>query len=361
MLKRAARSGFTLIELIIAVAIGVFVVGAIYNVFTNQTKQLLYQDIQMEMHQNLRLATDVLTRTSRMAGYGTSGRTYGLLGYTNGAASGDAPMPAIVSYNSAGPNGSDAITLVTMEPGLTMNTSSRTAPDCSTTTLSFEPTAFNNAARLAALQAGETIMCLDYAAVGEYRSYLWQITAVDATAGEVYVSSNQSAFVDFDGLCGGNLPLVMTCSRAEVATFYIDADGTDGVGAGSAEHPVLMMDLDFSSPDANDVPVVDHIEDMQIEYCLRSPIGGTNCTAAADWVNSIDDYNNSIESDDPDDVYMIRVSFVVKSGRDDPQKMRMSARPALADNSAGSTEDYYFRQTLSTEVMVRNMRLQNMQ
>ncbi|HNH47537.1 MAG TPA: hypothetical protein PKY30_10890, partial [Myxococcota bacterium] len=74
----------------------------------------------------------------------------------------------------------------------------------------------------------------------------------------------------------------------------------------------------------------------------------------------IDDYNNSVESDDPDDVYMIRVSFVVKSGREDPQKMRMSARPALADNGAGGTEDYYFRQTLSTEVMVRNMRLQNM-
>jgi prepilin-type N-terminal cleavage/methylation domain-containing protein len=335
MMRR--QHGFTLIELMIAMALGIFVVGAIFGVFSNQTKQLVYQDLQMEMHQSLRLATDSVSRTARMGGYGTDGQTLGILGFAGGSASTAQAMPAIISYDGTGPNGSDAITVVTMDPGLSMYTNFSMPADCSSNRLPFNTTVFDNDAKLAQFSAGEMVMCMDYAPIGGYTSYIWQISSVDTNNGELVV-----------------------CSRAEVATFYIDNDDTDGIGAGSSSNPVLMMDLDFNAPGANDVPVVDNIEDMQFEYCLRSTIGATTCDTTAAWVNTIDDYNDNNNANDPDDVYMIRASFIVRSSREDPQDLYAGSRPALANNTAGSGTDHYFRQAQSTEVTVRNMRLLNL-
>jgi prepilin-type N-terminal cleavage/methylation domain-containing protein len=340
------RRGFSLVELMIALAIGMFVVAALYNLFTGQVRQFIYQDLQMEMHQSMRLALDMTARTARLAGYGTSGTTLGVFG---SGGSQDNALPAIISYNGTGPNGSDAITLVTMDPSLVMNTAATFPPSCGTTTLTFDPAELHNASRLAQYHSGELVMCYDYAAIGGFRSFLWPITAdADAALGEITISSG-SGYLDFDTECNvtDNLPKRMSCSRAEVVTFYIDADDTDGYGAGSADHPVLMMDLDFESPDADDVPLVDNVEDMQITYCLAS----SDCSDAASWVNTI-------ATDEADDVYMIRISFVVRSSREDLGRMHPGQRPALEDNGASSSTDHYFRQVLSTEVTVRNMRIQ---
>ncbi len=358
-LRRPLRRGFTLVELLIAIAIGVFVVGAIYNVFAAQTKQLIYQDLQMEMHQNLRLALDVVSRSARMAGYGTGGAAWGPLGFQGATGSNNYALPAIISYNGTGPNGSDALTIVSMDPGLSMNTNFTSPETCAVTSLSFDPGIFSQQAKLSQIQPGEMIMCMDYAVIGGYVSYLWEVNSVNASTGIVNVASNVGNYTDFDEHCASNVPMVMVCSRALITTFYIDADDTDGIGAGSPTHPVLMMDLDFESPDNDDIPLVDNIEDMQIQYCLRSAIGGTDCTVATAWVNSIDDGSDGDPGNDADDVYMIRTSFVVRSSRIDLQKMRGSTRPALADNTGGSA-DNYFREWLSTEVTVRNMRLINL-
>jgi prepilin-type N-terminal cleavage/methylation domain-containing protein len=359
-LQRSWKRGFTLIELMIAIAIGVFVVGAIFRVFTQQTKQLVYQDLQMEMHQNMRMALDVVSRTARMGGFGTGGQTWGALGYTGGGGDVSAELPASISYDGTGPNGSDAITIVTMDSGMTMSTNPASPPSCDTTELEFEPSVFNNDKKLAQLSAGELIMCLDYTPIDGYKSYLWQISGVDSSTGIVSVAQNSGTYTDYDSQCTDNLPLVMVCSRAEVATFYIDADDSDGVGAGSKSHPVLMMDLDFEAPDDDDVPLVDNIEDMQIKYCLRSTVGSTSCDTESAWVDTIDDYSGGDSSSNPDDVYMIRFSFVVRSSREDPQNLFAGQRPEFGNNPASSETDSYFRITNSTEVTVRNMRLLNL-
>lgn len=344
------RRGFSLLELMFALAIGLFVVAALYNLFTNQVRQFVYQDLQMEMHQSMRLALDMTGRTARLAGYGTGSTTVGAFG---SGGSQDNALPAIIAYNGTGANGSDAITLVTMDPSLVINTSSPTPPACGTTTLTFDPSELHNAARLAQYHSGELLMCYDYASIGGFRSFLWPITAdADATLGEITIGSG-SSYLDYDSECNvsDNLPKRMSCSRAEVVTFYIDADDSDGFGAGSAAHPVLMMDLDFESPDADDVPLVDNVEDMQVAYCLQSSAGGTDCSDTSAWVNTI-------ATDEADNVYMIRLSFVVRSSREDPARIHPGQRPSLEDNGAGSSTDHYFRQVLSTEVTVRNMRIQ---
>ena len=168
------RRGFTLIELMFAIAIGAVVVTGLYQLFRLQMKQFVYQDLQMEMHQNGRMGLDIVSRTARMAGYGTSGETWGVFG--SGGSSGNA-MPAVVSYDGTGPNGSDAVTLVSMDPALVINTNATVPPSCDTGTLSFDASALHNAARLAQYQSGELVMCYDYAGIGGYKSFLWSLTA----------------------------------------------------------------------------------------------------------------------------------------------------------------------------------------
>jgi len=63
------RCGFTLIELIIAMAIGLLILGASYRVFEAQNKILKNQEQIVELQQNVRAAMDMLTREVRMAGY----------------------------------------------------------------------------------------------------------------------------------------------------------------------------------------------------------------------------------------------------------------------------------------------------
>lgn len=344
-----SRAAFTLIELMVAVAIGAFIVAAVYNLFALQMKQFVQQDLQMEMHQNARMALDVLSRTSRMAGYGTSGETWGAFG-TGGNQNNT--LPAVIAYDGAGPNGSDAITLVSMDPSLVMSTNDAQPQPCNTTTLNFDPTDLHNAARLAQLRDGELLMCLDYAGIGGYRSFLWPIASVAASgSGQISVSDG-TVYSDFANDCGGteNLPLVLTCSRAEVATFYIDADDSDGLGPGSADRPVLMMDLDFESPDADDVPVVENIEDLQIAYCLDNG-AATDCSVATAWVHTITDAQ-------VDNLYMIRISLVVRSSREEPNRVSTSSRPELENNPASTVVDHYYRQVISTEVVIRNLRMQ---
>ena len=61
--------GFTLVELMIAMAVGMIVLGAVYALFTVQSKHLANQEQLAELHQNARVAMDIMVRDISMAGY----------------------------------------------------------------------------------------------------------------------------------------------------------------------------------------------------------------------------------------------------------------------------------------------------
>ncbi len=357
-MRVSTRRGFTLLEVMIAVAIGMVVVAGLYGLFNNQLKAFVYQDLQMEMHQNARLSLDVLSRTARQAGMGTSGVTVGEFGYGSSA---DNVLPAIISYDGTGPNGSDAVTFVSMDPDLVMMTEAGIVAQCGTTDLTFEMGVLYNSTRIAQYRVGEMVMCYDYASAGGYRSFLWQIAdSGNATTGLLAVEE-ASGFADYSASCPSdeNLPASMVCSRAEVATFYIDADD-DGVGAGTPEHPVLMMDLDFESPDADDIPLVDNVEDLQVQYCFHGDSCETDPTGGS-WNESIDNGSDGSDANDADDVFMMRFSVIVRSAREDLNHIFPGVRIDLANNTGNtSVTDNYYRQVNVTDVTVRNMRMQQM-
>lgn len=61
--------GFTLIELMIAMAVGMVVLGAVYALVNVQSKQLQNNEQIAELHQNARMALEMMVREISMAGY----------------------------------------------------------------------------------------------------------------------------------------------------------------------------------------------------------------------------------------------------------------------------------------------------
>ncbi|MCK4533918.1 MAG: prepilin-type N-terminal cleavage/methylation domain-containing protein [Syntrophobacterales bacterium] len=71
--SRKSDAGFTIIELLIAMAVGLAVLGATYSIFILHSKTFGNQEQIAEMQQNVRAAMDFMTREIRMAGYDYTG------------------------------------------------------------------------------------------------------------------------------------------------------------------------------------------------------------------------------------------------------------------------------------------------
>ena len=347
---RRPRGGFTLFEMMVAVALSVFIVTGLYGLFTVQSRQFLLQDARMAMHQNVRFATDIITRSGRIAGYGSGGGSNGVFGWDGSTLADGNVMPAIVTYNNWSGGGHDAITFMYADPSLEMASTPLVVEPCATETVSFDMTTRNYSSLITSYAAGEVLMCWDLANQQGVISYLWQSAGEgNATTGEIGVVNNSGTYSDYDTVCptSENLPPTLSCSKGHIITFYID-DAADGVGPGSEEHPVLMMDLNMDWPDTDDVPLVDDIEDLQFAYCL----GNTNCGATASWVNDRD-----LTAAEGQDVWMVRLSIVAHSPRLDPQNVYTATRPMLEDHEPGTDTDRYYREVLTTMVTPRNMRM----
>ncbi|OPY11069.1 MAG: hypothetical protein A4E66_01437 [Syntrophus sp. PtaB.Bin001] len=74
-LRKNKSLGFTLVELMISMLVGLIVLYASYDLFIMQNRTLSNQDQIVEMQQNARAAIDMLTREIRMAGYNPAAMT----------------------------------------------------------------------------------------------------------------------------------------------------------------------------------------------------------------------------------------------------------------------------------------------
>ena len=75
MTKNNNNKGFTLIEILVALALSGIVLTAIYTAYQSQHKTYIAQEAVAEMQQNLRAGMYLLTQEIRMAGYDPRGTT----------------------------------------------------------------------------------------------------------------------------------------------------------------------------------------------------------------------------------------------------------------------------------------------
>jgi type IV pilus assembly protein PilW len=81
-LKEPKTGGFTLVELMVTLAIGMVVMAAVTTTFISQTRFYSAQEQINEMEQNARGALDVITRELKMAGYKPTGLALTGIGYS---------------------------------------------------------------------------------------------------------------------------------------------------------------------------------------------------------------------------------------------------------------------------------------
>jgi len=67
------RAGFTLIEMMVSITIGMVVIAGVTGTFTAQTRQNKAEEMISQMHQNVRGAVDMIDRELMQAGYKASG------------------------------------------------------------------------------------------------------------------------------------------------------------------------------------------------------------------------------------------------------------------------------------------------
>ncbi len=85
------KCGFTLVELMLVIAISSIVAGAVYSAYISQNRTYIAQENVAEIQQNVRTAIDMLSRDIRMAGYDSSGsKNFGFVNtadtdFSNGA------------------------------------------------------------------------------------------------------------------------------------------------------------------------------------------------------------------------------------------------------------------------------------
>jgi prepilin-type N-terminal cleavage/methylation domain-containing protein len=78
------ENGFTLVELLIAITIGLIVLGVLVSTFIIQRKTYDVQEQLAEMVQSARATMDIITREALMAGFNPSGAAFNGIPYSAG-------------------------------------------------------------------------------------------------------------------------------------------------------------------------------------------------------------------------------------------------------------------------------------
>ncbi len=71
--KMRGGKGISLVEIIVALAVGLVLLASLYSLFAMQGRSLKIQEQVAELHQNTRAGIDMMAREIRMAGYNPSG------------------------------------------------------------------------------------------------------------------------------------------------------------------------------------------------------------------------------------------------------------------------------------------------
>lgn len=345
---RRSDRGVTLLELIVAMAASVAVASSVYAVMITQGRTYDMQEGMTKLQQSMRLAMDFMTRNISLAGYGTRG--FALTSISLGVTG---SLPAVRVYEG-GSGATDAIQVVYADPSKLAMTAWATNQACSSTSLKFQ-----NASEVLYFQDYDYLLCFDIADMNSVKSFLLKKTALDNSTGVVTVSAptDNPAFSGTTGDCPstGNYPPDMQCGAANILTFYIDANSSDGIGPGSATHPVLMMSSNIASmnsvakvtPLAADVALADNIEDLQIQVCSTSISKTCDSTG---WTNSS---STDITPTGAIAVKQVRISMWARAN----SPVVAGSKVASVLNPLTGTKDGYQRQRLRSTMLLRNMRL----
>jgi len=351
------KRGFSIPELMIALAIASVIGMASYTIFSSSNRTYKVQEDVVEAQQNLRMAMDRISKDIRGAGFGLPNPPFTI---TIGTQTFTAPVT--VANNSAGvspeaPN-TDTITLVGLgyEVATLVNQGVNLCSNgigCNT--------------------AGANCLCIDK------DDSLFSGASVTVISTRKYITIGGEAYLELIDGPHDRAKRILKLDPATLLHTYPDSSNTKlciiqavkynidlvptVVGGVTTTIPVLMME-DYTGLRGSGRNIfADYIEDMQFAYGLDGTIG-------PDFKKDgkVDDKNGNGTFDEKDfrfsevgdaaiddttSIMAVRVSLVARARNGDLKAGNVFNRPALEDRAAGA-KDNIRRRVLSSIVKLRN-------
>jgi prepilin-type N-terminal cleavage/methylation domain-containing protein len=310
--KRAA--GFTLVELLVAVALGLIVLAATTQLFKGGMDATVLVSQQSDMQQNVRAALNLIAKDVSMAG---SGLPSGGLALPNGAGSSSplfavdpnrawlanntypagvvagAPIPNYMYGVIPGPaNGMelggpgsivatgqpvDAITVIYADYSFPLNQYSVVFPApadgtaINVTPPAAPPPGFPAILSPTGIQVGDLILLTNSlgSAVGE-------VTGITNAGGTIQFSDADSLNINQSGALKGNIKYIAggantVANRVWAITYFVEVPN-------NGQPPRLMRQVSGQTP----VPVSDNIIGLTFTYDVCDGTNGPNCSAISD-------------------------------------------------------------------------------
>lgn len=319
-INRNKNKGFTLIELMIAMAIVSLVMTAIVSAFISQQDSYDTQEQVAVMQQNGRAAMSAFSLDVRIAGFGIGSVSTSYYDTSGGGAT--AYLQAITSYNNYS-NGTDRIDICYSDPSCTAAIIDD-MPDSS---------AILKVDTVSGFADGDLVIITN----GTDASIL-EVTTVN-TASLILQHNSGGDTINPPGghniFPSGGYPPGSKLFKVRIKSYDIDFS--------DPSHPMMRMDPDGPLGNGAFQPFADNIEDLQFTYIFSD----------GDEANSADDTDGD-DTNDHNDIRAVRINVLARTGR--VMKHFAGNRPAIEDNAAGAT-DQYRRRLLTSIIKVRNLGL----
>lgn len=370
MKKIKSESGFTLVEVLVALAIFGVVMSVVLQVFRVNYRNYALQEDVAGMQQNIRVAKMFLTRDVRMAGAGLYGTFYmtGLRYYP------------IAFTNAEGGSGTDSITIYYQnfdDAGCGTPASGIACDDLPQLTLKGSMPA-NSAAvtveeELGALPFSQWDGPCDCKGVvygpppntaGSWRTKLLIVSPDGTMADSVYITNvlntgsddkliNNAATLptNLQANCGSGSDCnkVMNQYPAGSTISYFSETAITKV-VYKVENNVLLRSNQGSSDAESFQPIAENIEDLQFAFGLDTNADGTVDT----WINnaSMDDLTDATTQTRLDQIRLVRINLLAQTQSRHPAVIGKTF--TIEDNNSGAV-DLRMRKLLTTTIKVRNM------
>ena len=274
---RASR-GFTLVELMVTLLVGLTISTTFFSVLYVQNFSYIQRLDEVDAHQNARAAINVMRRYVRQAGWGLaedpnapSGASY-TVGIGKCFDDANVKLSKATCNNLASDLGADRLRIVYIvrDPEFTGDRPYGAGDHCSTFVTTPDAgslMAHTDVVQTTPLAVGQ-LAAIGGACVNKATGYSSAGDAVVITgnSGANYGCPTRYTFSRLDGGtapgCPGGYAKGFAFGRAVVADFFIKRDAT-------TNNPVLMMRSDpTDASQAGGIPVAFDIEDMQVSYVI---------------------------------------------------------------------------------------------
>lgn len=350
MKNKSNQTGMTLIEIMIALLIGAFILGGVIQLFIGSKQTYRMQEGLSRLQENGRFAMDFLSKDIRMAGF---------LGCNSSAAPNIITEPKNPNPNVGAPIPTPNVSAVTGNNNVTNNwntfacggSNACIAGTDAITIYSGNSCGGNLVGNMATANAN-----IQIAGTNTCENQQYDVLVVsDCSNTDIFVASNVSS--------GGGIETTAHASNQNLANFLSKAYGPDAeilkfnsstyfIRTGASGQPALWrLNNNRVTSATNPVEMVEGIENMQILYGVDTEFASPPTTPGYGVPNYYESANNVTNMTN---VVSVRISLLARTIDDNLAAQPLAFNYPLPTSAATTPTDRRIRRVFNTTIAVRN-------